>query len=721
MERPVVALVGARSRAERLLDKLSLSEKIGQLVLVDGADENVSQSLHRAVAEGRVGSVINEVDPLKVAKLQRIAREETAHGIPLLIGRDVIHGFKTIFPIPLGLAATWNEELVEACAKTSAEEAAHHGVNWTFAPMIDVSRDPRWGRIAESFGEDPYLTARMGTAMVRGFQNGTEDQLLSCLKHFAGYGASESGKDYDTTNIPEIELRNVYLPPFKACLDAGALTIMPSFSDLNGIPASGNAWLMRDLLRGEWCFAGFVVSDWCSIPQLAMHGVVENERDAALQAARAGVNMDMVGGSYATHLEALVENGILAPAVIDELVREVLTVKFEAGLFDSVPRPMRPTASPDQATSLALRAAQESLVLLKNNDGLLPFSADSGKVCLLGPLADQAYEQLGTWVFDADLSRSVSVKDAFAQRLGDRLSFDCVLKTSRDKSLAGLDQARQLARECDHVVLVLGEESILSGEAHCRADVGLPGAQASLVSEMSSLGKPVVVVVMAGRPLVISDVVREADAVVYAWHPGTMAGPAICNVLFGDADVRGRLPVSLPRAAGQIPIYYAHGHTGKPVTADTLVHIDDIAPGAPQTSIGNASFHLDVHPSPLFPFGFGLSYGRFLYKDLHLITAGAKGFEVAVNVANIGERAGSETVQLYTRDLVASATRPVRELKAHKHIRLDAGEHREVRFALTREDLKFFNGSEYVFEPGRFRVWVGADSTASLSLEVQLD
>ncbi len=721
MAQPVIAAVGARSKAESLLEQLSVSEKIGQLVLVEATEGGVSRSLHRAVADGHVGAVINGVDPLQVVELQRIAREESPHGIPLLIGRDVIHGFKTIFPIPLGLAATWNEELAEACARESANEAAQHGINWTFAPMIDISRDPRWGRIAESFGEDPYLTARMGVAMVRGFQNGTENQLISCVKHFVGYGASESGKDYNTTNIPEIELRNVYLPPFKACLDAGAMTIMPSFSDLNGTPASGNAWLMREVLRGEWSFSGFVVSDWCSIPQLALHGVAENERDAALQAASAGINMDMVGGSYAAHLEALVDNGILDLAVINALVGDVLTVKLEAGLFDRTARRLLSTPPSDQATSLALRAAEESLVLLKNHDNLLPLSADSGTVCLLGPLADQGYEQLGTWVFDADRSCSVSVKDAFKRRLGDKLSFDSVLETSRDRNLTRIDHAKELARDCDHVVVVLGEESILSGEAHCLANPGLPGAQVSLVAELSRLGKPLVVVVMAGRPLVIPEIVEQADALLYAWHPGTMAGPAIANVLFGDAHVSGRLPVSLPRSLGQIPIYYAHGRTGKPVSADTLVHVDDIAQGAPQTSIGNASFHLDVDPSPLFPFGFGLSYSRFSYADFRLMRVGPKSIEVAVDLRNTGNRPATETVQLYVRDLVASVTRPVRELKAHKRITLEPSEEQEVRFALTRDDLKFFNGSRYLFEPGRFRLYVGADSTASLSLDLALD
>ena len=711
----------ARSRAEALLSELSLEEKIGQLVLVEGAYGHVPESLRGCIAQGRAGAVINEVDPHTIAELQRIAREESPHGIPLLIGRDVIHGFKTIFPIPLGLAATWDEALVRACAEASAREATAQGVNWTFAPMLDISRDPRWGRIAESFGEDPYLTARMGSAMVRGFQNGTEHQLLSCLKHFAGYGASEAGKDYNTTNIAEIELRNLYLPPFEACLKAGAMSIMPSFSDLNGMPASGNAWLLNDLLRGEWGFSGFVVSDWCSIGQLAVHGVVENDRDAALMAARAGLNVDMVGNSYASHLEALVHNGVLDAGVIDALALDVLAVKYQMRLFEQPARRFLSTPDPDKARNLAIRAAEESIVLLKNAHDVLPLCADAGRVLLVGPLADQPHEQLGTWIFDADESLSVTVKDAFSERLGDRLCFDPVLTNSRDKSRQAFDHAKTLADSCDALVAVLGEESILSGEAHCRADIGLPGAQSALISELATLGKPLVVVVMAGRPLAIPELAEQADALLFAWHPGSMAGPALANVIFGDADACGRLPVTLPRCLGQVPIYYAHGHTGKPATPETIVHMDDIETGAAQTSVGNTSFHLDVHPSPLFPFGFGLSYSRFSYADFRRERAWSDAIHVAVNVRNVGSRRASEVVQLYVRDLVASATRPVRELKAHERIVLDPDEERVVNFDLTRESLAFFNGADRVFEPGVFRLWVGGDSTADLCLDVHLE
>ncbi len=696
---------------------MSLEQKIGQLVQVEGAYGSLPDHLREAVVCGAVGSIINEVDPATLSELQRIAREDSPHGIPLLIGRDVIHGFHTVFPIPLGMAASWNDTLVEQAARLSAWEAAQQGVNWTFSPMLDVSRDPRWGRIAESFGEDPLLTARMGAAMVRGYQNDTEHPLVSCLKHFVGYGACEAGKDYNTTNLPEIELRNVYLPPFEAAVRAGALTIMPSFSDLNGMPPSGNAWLLRDVLRGEWQFDGLVVSDWASISQLVVHGVAENDADAAAQAARAGVNMDMVSGAYAAHLAQLVEAGALNEQLVDELVLEVLTVKFAAGLFDAPVRVYHMATQTPAALALAQEVAEQSIVLLKNND-VLPLAIE-GRVCLLGPLADQPYEQLGTWVFDGDVARSVTIREAFAATFGERLSYDPVLETSRDRGQAGFDAAATLASESDVVVLALGEEAILSGEAHCRSDIQLPGAQSALLEHIAALGKPVIVVILAGRPLAISEVAERADALLYAWHPGSMAGPALLNVITGGVDASGRLPVTLPRRVGQVPIYYAHGHTGKPATPETVIHIDDIDPKAPQTSVGNTSFHLDVDPSPLFPFGYGLSYTTFEFHNLREeAVAGDASVAVAVDVINSGARAGVTVAQLYVRDLVASVTRPVRELKAYERLTLAAGEQRTLRFSLSRETLSFHNGRARVFEPGRFRIWVGEHAGCGLSVEV---
>ncbi len=715
----------ARARAERLVERMSLEEQIGQLVQVEGDYGHVSDALRDSIAGGRIGSIINEVDPQTVTELQRIARTESRHGIPLLISRDVIHGFNTIFPIPLAMAASWNPALVEQAAGLAAAEAASHGVNWTFSPMLDVSRDPRWGRIAESFGEDPLLTGQMGAAMVRGYQNGTAGSLVSCLKHFVAYGASESGKDYNTTNVPEIELRNVYLPPFLEGIRAGALSVMPSFSDLNGMPPSGNRWLLTDVLRGEWSFEGFVISDWASITQLAVHGVAQDDLDAARQAILAGLNMDMVSGAYSSHLARLVDDAAVDPALIRARATDVLAVKFHAGLFDQAERnyvenARTSRANTDAALDVAKQLAIESTVLLKN-ENVLPFDSSVGRVCLLGPMADEPYEQLGTWVFDADADRAVSLRDALADRLGERLAFDRVLETTRDVRAERFDDAVRLAADSDVVVVALGEEAILSGEAHCRADVRLPGAQHALVSRLSEVDVPLVVVILAGRPLVIPDVVERAHAVLYAWHPGTMGGPALTQMLFGDAEPTGRLPVSLPRHGGQIPLYYAHGRTGKPATAETIVRIEDIDAKAPQTSVGNTSFHLDVDPTPLFPFGHGIGYTSFEVTNLRPDSNGpAPSIGVQVDVRNVGERAGTGVIQLYVRDLVASATRPVRELKTFERVTLAPGESRTLRLDVPRDALSFFNGRARVFEPGTFRVWVGLDASSELFTDVDV-
>jgi beta-glucosidase len=710
----------SRQRAESLLSELSLAEKLGQLVQVNG--EGALDDLKEKVVGGLVGSIINEVDPERVGELQRIATTESPHGIPLLIGRDVIHGFKTVLPIPLGLAATWNENLVRQGAQLSAVEASSQGVNWTFSPMLDVSRDPRWGRIAESFGEDPYLTGRMGSAMVRGYQNGSSQQLMSCVKHFVGYGASESGKDYNTTNIPEVELRNVYLPPFLAAIDAGTLSLMPSFSDLNGMPPSGNGWLLRKVLREEWDFQGFIVSDWESITQLSVHGVTDDARAAAQKALEAGVNMDMVSGAYRDHAESLIEDGSIDIALVDELVCEILAAKYQLGLFDRSEHQYNHAPRTQEADRVAKQLAIESTVLLKNDNHLLPLDSAT-KVALIGPLADEPFEQLGTWTFDGDVERSVSLRQALEARTGDRVVFASGLRFSRDKQTDLFDEARAVAEKADVVIVALGEEAILSGEAHCRADISLPGAQVQLLECLKSVGKPIVAIVMAGRPLVLEPVVREAGALLYAWHPGSMGGPALVELLYGDQVPSGRLPVTMPRSAGQIPIYYAQGNTGKPATPETVISIEEIDARAPQFSVGNTSFHLDVHPSPEFSFGFGLSYTDFNYENLRVEQAlhepGAS-LIVAVDVTNIGERDGIEIVQLYVKDVVASITRPVRELKSFARVPLAVGEARSIRFELGIDELSFFNGEEQVTEPGVFRIWVGGNSDADLSIDTSV-
>lgn len=714
----IAEVADVRHDVDTLLDRLSLREKIGQLVQVVGSCGSVSDELREKVASGSVGSVINEVDPGTLTELQRIAREESPQGIPLLIGRDVIHGFKTIQPIPLGQAATWNLSLIADGARMAAVEATQQGVNWTFSPMLDVSRDPRWGRIAESFGEDPLLNGLMASAMVRGYQDDPDSPMMSCVKHFVGYGACESGRDYNTTNISENELRNVYLPPFKQAIDAGALSLMPSFSDLNGMPPTGNPGLLRTLLRDEWGFDGFVVSDWESITQLTVHGVTENAAEASIKAVKAGVNMDMVSGAYEQNLESLVEAGLLDVSVIDDLVREVVTAKFQLGLFSPSQVHYENTQYSEQSDQVAKQLATESIVLLKNRDLLLPL-AEGTRVALIGPMADQPYEQLGTWVFDADESKSVSLRQAFNDRLGDDVLFASGLEFSRDESTAGFDKARQMAEGSDVVVLALGEEAILSGEAHCRANIDLPGVQIALLEALKTTGKPIVTVVLAGRPLELDLLALHSEALLFAWHPGTFSGPAIADLLWGDAVPSGKLPITMPRAGGQIPIYYAEGRTGKPATPETIVSMQDIDARAAQTSVGNTSFHLDVHPSPLFPFGFGLSYTHFEYHHLQVVTpmrASGECLELSVELFNGGDCTGEEVAQLYIRDEVASATRPVRELKAFQKVRLESGERRTLHFQLNEQDLSFHDGNKWVTEPGDFTIWVGGGSDTQYSV-----
>ncbi|MFK7731481.1 MAG: glycoside hydrolase family 3 N-terminal domain-containing protein [Pseudomonadales bacterium] len=714
----------AITRAQDLLKQLSLDEKIGQLTQLNSEGGHIPDELRDGIRAGRVGSVINEVNPDTLTELQRIAREENAHGIPLLIGRDVIHGFKTIMPIPLGMAASWQPELIRQSAEIAAEEARTQGVNWTFAPMLDISRDPRWGRMAESFGEDPLLTSVFGAEMVKGFQNGSEHQLISCLKHFVGYGASESGRDYNTTYIPEVELRNVHLRPFHACVKAGAMSLMPSFSDLNGMPPSGNSWLLRTILRDEWGFDGLVVSDWCSITELMNHGVAESAEHAGRISAVAGVSIDMVSNAYADHMAGLVHSGEISESLVDELCLEVLAVKYAAGLFDEGTRHYTHAARTEHADAAARKLATESIVLLKNDHHALPLQRNSNQsVCLIGPLADQAYEQLGTWVFDADVDRSVTLRQALESELGERFSFSAALEFSRDHNQQHFDEAAALASNSDIIVLALGEEAILSGEAHCRTDLGLPGAQMALLERLKSLGKPIVAIILAGRPLTIEPLVDQVDSLLYAFHPGSQAGPALCDLLMGDAVPSGKLPVTMPRVVGQIPMYYAHGNTGRPPVEGSVFRLDDIEIGAGQTSLGNTSFHLDCDPSPLFPFGFGLSYTWFEYSELevheHMQQAGGQ-LRVSAQLRNCGEHAAYETVQLYTRDPVASVTRPVRELKAFEKVFLRGGEARRIEFSLSVEDLAFFNGQQWLAEPGAIQLWVGTDSNAWLGTEVRI-
>lgn len=716
-------------RVQDLLAKMTLAEKIGQMNQQNASEENAAGYLGDDLRAGRIGSVLNVSDLATVNELQRIATKESRLGIPLLVGRDVIHGFRTIAPIPLGQAATWNPELVQRGARLAAKEAATRGINWTFAPMVDISRDARWGRIAESFGEDVFLSNRFAEAMVKGFQGDdlrAPDSIAACVKHFAGYGASESGRDYATTNIPENELRNVYLPPFKAGIDAGALTLMTSFSDVNGVPATANRFLLQQVLRDEWDFGGVVVSDWDSVRQLEIHGLTPNATESGFEALTAGVDMEMAGGAFITHLQELIAAGRVSESAIDAAVCRILRAKFLLGLFEPGAVCVEPDNGAglvtDEALAVSKALATQSLVLLKNDNGALPLDERTlSSVAVIGPLAEAPYEQLGTWIFDGNANDSVTPLAAIRRHLGDAVTLTHVpaMEHSRSRYSERFAQAAQAARESDIALLFLGEESILSGEAHCRADISLPGDQARLVEEVRAQGVPVIAVVMAGRPLTLGNVLNQVDALLYAWHPGTMGGEAICDVLFGLTCPSGKLPATFPNAVGQIPIYYNQKHTGKPPTPDTVVHIDDIDAQAPQTSLGMTAFHLDAGYLPQFPFGFGLSYTEFEYADLNLNTEQLEFtqiLEIAVRLTNRGERAGTEVVQLYVRDLVGQVTRPVKELKGFKRVHLQAGESATVRFELRAADLSFYGRHmQPVTEAGDFQVWVGGDSSTTLS------
>ena len=734
LDRPTqsVSKDAAKARVERLIDAMSLDDKIGQLQQLDASGDHLHDWLKDAVREGRIGSVLNQVNRELCDELQRIALEESPHGIPLLIGRDVIHGFQTVFPIPLAQAASWNPELVEACAHYAAAESSEAGVNWTFSPMIDISRDARWGRIAESFGEDPYLTGILGAAMIKGYQGenlSAPDRIAACAKHFVGYGASESGRDYDATNIPPNELRNTYLPPFKDAVDAGVATFMTSFGDIDGIPASGNKELLQNVLRDDWGFEGLVVSDWDSVRQLTVHGLTDGDRGAAFEAATAGVDMEMAGDAFAGNLADLVRDGEISMGKIDEMVRRALTLKHELGLFElngSTPS-QAPKLDRQKGLDLAYQAAVEGTVLLKNEDCVLPLdSASVARVALIGPMADQPYEQLGTWIFDGDDRLSVTPHAALRAALPNAaIEFVPTLDLTRSKDTSGFDSAIAATEAADVTIVCVGEEAILSGEAHSRADIDLPGVQGELISALKATGKPIIVVIMAGRPLTIQSVLDDCNALLYAWHPGTMAGPAIIDLIFGKTDPVGRLPVSFPRMVGQIPIHYNRKNTGRPPSPNEVVHIDDIPAGAKQTSLGMTSFHMDAGHTPLFPFGYGLSYTHFSMWDLYVSSNDLQLGDTLIaglHMKNEGARRGTQTVQLFIRDVAASLTRPVRELKAFQRITLEPGEIRHVQFELTADHLAFNRrDGTYGPEPGEFEIWVGADAHAHLNARFRLE
>lgn len=709
------------NKVETLLHKMTLEEKLGQMNQLSPWD---FEDLAKRVRKGEVGSILNVVNPEEVNKIQKIAVEESRLGIPLIVSRDVIHGYKTIFPIPLGQAATFNPEIVKEGARVAAIEASADGIRWTFAPMIDVARDPRWGRIAESCGEDPYLNAVMGTAMIKGYQGDSLNDptaIAACAKHFVAYGAAEGGRDYNSTFIPERVLRNVYLPPFKAAADAGCATFMTSFNDNDGVPSTANSFVLKDVLRKEWKYDGMVVTDWASALEMVNHGFCTDGKDAAEKSVNAGVDMEMVSETFIQNLKQSIAENKVSIETIDNAVRNILRLKFRLGLFDN-PYVVTPQTVKyaEKHLQTAKTAAEQSVILLKNENQTLPFTDKIKTLAVIGPMADAPYEQMGTWVFDGEKEHTQTPLTAIKEMYGDKVKvlFEKGLDYSRDKNTAGIARAVSAARQADAVVVFVGEESILSGEAHSLANLNLQGAQSQLIKELAATGKPVVTVVMAGRQLVIADEVKISDAMLYSFHPGTMGGPAIADILFGKVNPSGKTPVTFPRMSGQVPIYYAQHKTGRPANPTEML-IDEIPVEAGQTSVGCRSFYLDAGNSPLFPFGYGLSYTTFEYSNLSLASdklTAQDTLSISFTLKNTGKYDGTEVVQLYVQDKVGSVTRPVKELKRFQRVTLKAGESTQVSLSLPVSELAFWGyDMNYTVEPGDFTLWVGTNSAEGLT------
>src|SRR5947209_1649981 len=689
----------AEQRIDSLLARMTLEEKLGQLNQLS-VDQQPTPEQLALVRKGLVGSFLNLTGAAVTRDAQDIAVTESRLHIPLIFGHDVIHGYRTIFPIPLGETASWDPDAVEAAARVAAREAAAAGVHWTFAPMVDIARDPRWGRIAEGSGEDPYLGSAMAAARVRGFQ-GTDprapDAVLATVKHFAAYGGAEGGRDYNTVDLSERTLREVYLPPYRAALDAGAGSVMTSFNEIGGIPSTASPWLMTTLLRREWGFRGFVVSDWTAVAELRNHGVAGSRADAGKLALEAGVDMDMVSRIYVDDLPTLVRTGRIPVAVVNEAVRRVLRAKAALGLFDdpyhgATPERERSVLLAPEHRQLARRVAEESIVLLKNDASLLPLGPRVKSVAVIGPLADDKIAALGSWPGRSDPRDAVTPLEGIKARAGGG-SVSVLYEKGcgiTDTATGGFAGAVAAAKQADVAVLVLGEAGDMSGEAASRANIDLPGVQPRLLEAIYATGTPIVLVIMNGRPLTIPWAAEHVPAIVESWFLGLETGPALAAVLFGDVNPSGKLPVTFPRVVGQIPLYYNHKNTGRPTGAKNRY----------------TSKYIDAPWTPLFPFGHGLSYTRFRLRALQLsarsirpdgrVTAG-------VEVENIGRRAGDEVVQLYIRAVAASVTRPVQELKGFERVTLRPGERRRVEFTLTPGQLGCYNRAlRFVVEPGTF-------------------
>jgi beta-glucosidase len=693
-------------RINALLARMTLAEKLGQLQQLDGEGNGNFRPEHLdLVRKGLLGSTLNVRGVARTNQLQHVAVDESRLKIPLLFGFDVIHGYRTIFPVPLGEASSWDPAAAERSASIAAAEARAAGVHWTFAPMLDIARDARWGRIVEGAGEDTFLGMAMARARVRGFQGrdySAPDRVLACAKHWVAYGAAEAGRDYNTTDISERTLREIYLPPFKAAVDAGVGTFMSAFNDLNGVPASANPFTLTRVLRGEWKFDGFVVSDYTAVEELIKHGLAADGTDAAQLALNAGVDMEMVSRLYNQHGAELLKSGKLNMATIDEAVRRILRIKFRLGLFDhpyADEARERTVILSSQNRAAAREIAARSMVLLKNERETLPLSKDVKSIALIGPLADSQSDMIGSWSGDGNAADAVTLLAGLKAKVSSQTKINyakgCDIKGD---STEGIEEAVRAARKSDVAIVAIGESADMSGEASSRSSLDLTGRQLDLVKAVQATGKPVVVVLMNGRPLTINWLAENTPAILETWFAGTEAGNAIADVLFGDVNPGGHLPVTFPRTVGQEPLYYNHMSTGRPPDANNKY----------------TSKYLDVSWTPLFPFGYGLSYTQFQFSNLQLSSKSIRPdgrLTVSVEVTNTGQRAGDEVVQLYIRDVAASVTRPVKELKGFERITLRPGEKRRVEFTLTPQQLGFYNREmRFVVEPGEFKVFVGNNS-----------
>lgn len=707
------------AKVKAILGKMTLEEKVGQLTFLRFNFDNVEE----LAREGRLSGLLNVRDHEKREELDRLARQSRL-GIPLLHCGDVIHGYRTSFPIPLGLASSWDLELVEKASRVAAKEAtAAAGIRLNFSPMVDLTRDPRWGRIAESFGEDAYLSGEMGASMVRGYQGddlANPDSMVACAKHLGGYGASEGGRDYNTSDVSAQRMYNYHLRPFHTVVKAGAGAIMPAFSSLNGVPVSANPWILRDVLRDSWGFEGITISDAKAVDQLVPHGFARDDAHAAALALNGGMDAEIIGNVYLDHLGDLVRSGDVPMEVLDEAVSRVLRLKLRLDLFAEPPKRSEEGLLTPEALQLARKVAGRSTVLLKNEQGILPLSDEVGKVAVIGSIADNPKEQLGTWAVYSRPQDSVTPLAAITERLGeDRVEYVEMGKHTRDESTEQIPAAVAAANRADLILLFAGEDGIWTGEAKSRSSLILPGSQRELFHALKETGKPIIVVLMTGRPLEIGDLVKGADAILLAWHGGTLAGPGIADNLFGDVNPSGKLPLTWPRVTGQIPIHYDHENTGRPSRDPNLP-----ATNLDQIDTAHVTGYIDAPGSPEFPFGFGLSYTQFEYSDAALESDSVSPdgtIRASATVRNTGDVAGEEVVQLYSRQIVGSLTRPIRELRGFQRVSLQPGESKEVEFELPASALAFYGpDGDLRLEPGKFQLWIIPDAASGTPAEFEL-